>query len=588
LFLEELTKALLERGDRDNRTSGALGQNPAIPATLHASLIARLDRLGPMAREAAQIGAVIGRAFDYELVERVVQRPASELREALDQLAEAGLLFCRGVGQQSKCLFKHALIRDAAYSTLLRGRRQQLHAHVAEALQGQFREVKAQPELLAHHCTEAGLTEQAIAYWLAAGRQAWRRSATEEAVALLRRGLALVSALPDSAGRQETELDLRIALGQALTANRGWGAPELAEIHSRARELASMLNRPRALLLALWGQFMSQFARADLKRARRFAAELLALGEAAGDVLMQVMGSHAIGLACFQRGEFTAGRAYLDKGLVLANPAHRGSIGQQLRVGDARIQLRIVSSRLLACFGRLDQALFHSDAALDDARRLSHPQTLAAALAAVWITRWLVRLEPGSLLQYANELLASATEHGLGLFRASALVCRGWCLVSLGRADEGISLLTAGLAASDELGIVIWRPCILTLLGDARRIAGQWPAALGHLTEAWQLAEETEDRWCQAETTRLRGDVLAATGDRTGAEASYHEAIAIAQQQSAKLWELRAAVSLARLSRDQIRRADARDLLAPVYDWFTEGFDTADLKEAKALLDELT
>jgi len=348
-----------------------------------------------------------------------------------------------------------------------------------------------------------------------------------------------------------------------------------------------MLNRPRALLLALWGQFMSHFARADLKLARRLAAELLALGDGTGDVLMQVMGSYAIGLACFQLGELTAGRAYLDEGLVLANPAHRSSIGQQLRVSDARIQIRIVSSRLLACFGRLDQALFHSDAALDEARRLSHPQTLAAALTAVWITRWLVRLEPGSLLQYANELLASTTEHGLGLFRAFALVCRGWCLVALGRANEGISLLTAGLAASDELGIVIWRPCILTLLGDAHRIAGQWPAALGHLAEARHLAEETEDRWCQAETTRLSGDVLAATGDRTGAEASYQEAIAIAQQQSAKLWELRAAVSLAYLRRDQGRRTEARDLLAPIYGWFTEGFDTPDLIEARALLDEL-
>ena len=326
--------------------------------------------------------------------------------------------------------------------------------------------------------------------------------------------------MPDGAGRQKTELDLRIALGQALTANRGWGAPELAETHSRARELASMLNRPRALLLALWGQFMSHYARADLKRARRLAAELLALGDAAGDVLMQVMGSHAVGMTCFQLGEFTAGRAYLDKGLVLANPAHRGSIGQQLRVGDARIQLQIVSSRLLACFGHLDQALFHSDAALGEARRLSHSQTLAAALTAVWITRWLVRLEPGSLLQYANELLASATEHGLGLFRASALVCRGWCLVALRRADEGISLLTAGLAGLDELGVVIWRPCILTLLGDGRRMAGQWPAALRYLTEARRLAEETEDRWCLAETIRLSGDVLVAMGDRTDAEAS--------------------------------------------------------------------
>jgi len=592
LFVEELTRAVVESGLLRDEGDRYFLDRPmpsvAIPPSLHASLLSRLDRLGPMAKEIAQIGAAIGRDFAYELLAAVAGRSESELQHALIRLVEAGLVFQRGVPPDAVFWFKHALVQDAAYSTLLRGRRQQLHSRVAGTLQGQFREIaKAQPALLAHHCTEAGLTEQAIAYWLAAGRQAWRRSVTAEAVALLRRGLALVPALPDGAGRQETELELRIALGQALTANQGWGAQELAEVHSRARELASILNRPRALLFALWGQFMNHFARADLKQARRLAEELRELGDTAGDVLMQVMGSHAVGLACFQLGEFTAGRAYLDKGLVLVNPAHLGSIGQQLRVSDARIQIRIVSSRLLACFGHLDQALFHSDAALDEARRLSHSQTLAAALAAAWITRWLVRLAPGSLLQYADELLAFATEHGLGLFRASALVCRGWCLAALGRAEEGISVLTAGLASLGELGVKIWRPCILTLLGDARRMDGQWPAALKHFAEARHLAEETEDRWCQAETARLSGDVLVAMGDRTGAEASYHETIAIAQEQSAKLWELRAAASLARLWRDRGRLAEARDLLAPVYGWFTEGFGTPDLKEAKALLDEL-
>jgi predicted ATPase len=196
-------------------------------------------------------------------------------------------------------------------------------------------------------------------------------------------------------------------------------------------------------------------------------------------------------------------------------------------------------------------------------------------------------LEPGSLLQYADELLALTTEHGLGHFRAMAFIERGWCLAALGRAHEGILLLAAGLAGWDESGLIIWKSWGLTLLGDACRMAGRWQAAHEHLAEARRLAEETGDRQCQAETLRLRGDMLAATGDPAAAEASYHEAIAIAQQQSAKLWELCAAMSLARLWRDQGKRVEARDLLEPVYGWFTEGFGTPVLQEAKALLDGL-
>jgi predicted ATPase len=243
---------------------------------------------------------------------------------------------------------------------------------------------------------------------------------------------------------------------------------------------------------------------------------------------------------------------------------------------------------LLAPLGHLDQALFQSEAALDEARRLSHPFTLNFGLAAAWWTGWFVHLEAGSLLQYADEELALATEHGIGFQRAMALLWRGWCLAALGRAGEGIPLITAGVAGWKELGFIIWRPCVLTLLADACRMAERRQAALKHLGEAQRLAEETEDRWYQAETFRLRGDVLMATGDPAAAEASYQKAIGIAQQQSAKLWELSAAMSLARLWRDQSKHAEARDLLAPVYNWFTEGFSTPVLQEAKALLDELS
>jgi predicted ATPase len=237
--------------------------------------------------------------------------------------------------------------------------------------------------------------------------------------------------------------------------------------------------------------------------------------------------------------------------------------------------------------GHLDQALVQNDAALGEARRLSHPLTLAIALVGSWTSGLRVCLGPGLLLQFADELLALATEHGLEHFRTTALIERGWSLAGLGRADEGIPILAAGLAGLRDQGFIFFTPWALTLLADACRMAGQWRAALEQLAEARGLAEEKELRWFQAETLRLTGDVLLATGDAATAEASYREAIAIAERQSAKLWELRAATSLARLWHDQGKRAAARDLLAPVYGWFTEGFDTRVLKEAKALLEEL-
>jgi tetratricopeptide (TPR) repeat protein len=501
----------------------------------------------------------------------------------------AELIYRRGTRPDAEYTFKHALVQDAAYSTLLLGRRQQLHARIAATLEDRFPEIAAaQPALLAHHCEEAGLSEKAVGYWLAAGRQAWGCSAVAEAVALLQRGLALVPGLPDTDRRRETELDLRIALGQAIIASRGWGAPELDEVHSRARELALVLNRPRALLSILYGQFFDHWARADLRRAQRLAAELRELGDATGDVPMQVTGWDAGGFACFHLGEFSAGRAYLEKGLALYDPAHR-ALYAELLSHDMLVFVRAHSFWLLACLGHLDQAQFQRHAFLDEARRLSHPFTLATALgAAAWGAESFVRLTPASLLQYDDECLALATEHGLAMIRLWVLIHRGWCLAALGRAEEGIALIAAGLAGWDEIGFkAAVRPWLLTYLADACRIGGDLERGLAHLLEARRNAVQTQQLMYQGETLRLTGDVLLAMGDPAAAEASYLDALALARQQSAKLWELRTATRLARLWNDQGKRTEARDLLAPVYNWFSEGFDTPVLKEAKALLHDL-
>jgi class 3 adenylate cyclase/predicted ATPase len=590
LFVEELTKAVVESGivtdAGDHYTAAGPVAPLAIPATLHASLLARLDRLAPV-REVAQIGAALGRQFSHELIAAVASMPPAQLDDALAQLVGAELIYRRGAPPDAEYTFKHALVQDAAYGTLLRSRRQQLHARIAATLEDRFPEVvAAQPALLAHHCEEAGLAEKAVDYWLAAGRHAWARSAAAEAVALLQRGLALVPALPDGDRRRERELDLQVALGVVLIAVRGWGWPALGEVYARARQLAVTLDRPNALLFALWGQCTASWAQPDLKGARQIAEEMAALGEASGHVPTTLLGYDAGALMCFQLGEFIAGRAQIEKSLALYDPAHR-TIYAEVLPNDALVLLKVHASLLCACLGHLDQASSHRESLLVEARRLSHPQTLALALMSFWVTGQSLRSDPQSLLRWADEFLAVSTEHGFELWRAFARAYRGWCLAVLGRAGEGIPLLATGVAGMDEMGLIIWKQSLLTLLGDGRRMAGQLQAALDHLTEARRLADDTGDRWFHAETVRLIGDVRLAMDDHASAEARYREAIAIGQQQSAKLWELCAAMSLARLWRDQGKRGDARDLLAPVYGWFTEGFGTPVLQEAKALLDEL-
>jgi tetratricopeptide (TPR) repeat protein len=589
LFIEELTKAVIESGvltDAGDRytVTGPLGPL-AVPTTLNASLLARFDRLAPT-REVAQIAAALGRSFSHELISAVAQMPQQQTDGALAQLVAAELVFRRGTPPDAEYTFKHALVQDAAYSTLLRSRRQQLHARIAGTLEDRFPMIIAgQPALLAHHCEQAGLGEKAIDYLLSAARQAWGRSMLAEAVALLRRGLALVPGLPDSDWRREREFDLQIALAQVLISTQGWTAREVGEASARARELSVMLKRPRAHLFALWTQWEYEVCRADHKRARKLADEITALGEASGDVPTQMLGCYASGYMCVQLGELMAGQAYLEKCRLLYDPADAPCYSQ-LMPHDVQLLLQIHLSWLLP-LGHLDQALSHRNAALDGARRISEPQTLSFALMNAGQIGLLIRSEPRSLLPYADENLALCTEHELRLHRALGLIQRGWCLASLGEAEEGIQLLTTGLAETRDLEFMLGMPWWLTIFADACRMSGQVDAALENLVEAERLANESGERWILAESLRLRGDVLLAMGDPVAAEGSYREAIAIAEQQSAKLWELHATMSLARLWRDQGEPAAAYKLLAPVYGWFTEGFDTPVLQQAKALLDAL-
>jgi predicted ATPase len=585
LFVEELTKAVLEGRNSGMALSpaGATGAN--VPATLHASLMARLDRLGSAAKEVAQVGAALGREFSYELLAAVAQRNAAELDAVLDQLVTAGLVFRRGAPPQATFLFKHALVQDAAYGTLLRGKRQELHGRVANVLEKQWPETaETQPELLAHHCAQAGLVERAIAYYARAGQRALARSAMAEAIAQLTKGLELLTSLPDGPVRQRQELELQIALARALTVTQGFAATAVGETYARARALCEQLDRPPQIVPVLYGQCVHHLVKGPLPLARVLAADLLQRGEDGADAAITATGHRLSGMACVHLGEFVAARTHLEQALARFDPAHRLFY---LSFTDPLIPLLNFLSSDLCYLGYLDQARLRSAAAVEEARKLGHTFSLAIALFGASSIDWATRSRE-ELLARADALIAVADEHSFSYPRPVGTVFRGWALAGSGQTREGIALLRAGVAAFRATGAVTEVPFLLTLLAEAEGMAKQRDEGLEHLAKAERLMAETEARWAEAELHRVRGELLRSGHDPGGAERSFSQAIDVAQQQSAKFWELRAAISLARLWREQGGRNAARDLLAPTYAWFTEGFDTPVLKEANALLGELS
>ena len=584
LFVEELTKAILEGGNIGSALSRGGSTALNVPSTLHASLLARLDRLGPAAKEVAQVGATLGREFSYELLAAVALRNAAELDAALDQLVVAGLAFRRGVARQATFLFKHALVQDAAYGTLLRGKRQELHARIVHVLEEQWPETaEARPELLAHHCAQAGLVEEAIAYYARAGQRAVARWAMAEAIAQLTKGLELLTSLPDTASRQRQELELQIALGRALIVAHGYAAPAVGETYARARALCEELDRPPEIVPVLYGQYVYHLFRGPLRLARALAADFLRRGEEGADAAMTVMGHRLSGVTCFCLGELLVSRAHLEQALARFDLANRDL---SFFIQDPLVPLLNYLSRDLCCLGYLDQARFRSEAVVEEAQKLDHAFSLATGLSGVCWIDWSTRSRE-ELLARAETLIGFSDEHGFPWHRALGTVYRGWALARSGQTTEGIALLRAGVAAFRATGSVTEMPFLLTLLSDAEGVAKQRDEGLGHVAEAERLMADTEERWAEAELHRVRGELLLTGHDPAAAERSFSQAIGIAQQQSAKFWELRAAISLARLWREQGKRDAARDLLAPTYGWFTEGFDTPVLMEAKALLDEL-
>jgi class 3 adenylate cyclase/predicted ATPase len=575
LFIEELTKSVLESGVTP------LG----IPATLHDSLMARLDRL-PSVRHVAQIGATIGREFSYTLLHTVSRLPDDELQTALTRLVESELVFQRGRPPDAVYAFKHALVQDAARGTLLRSFRQQLHAQIADALETHSPEtMENQPELLAQHYAEAGLVAKSVAYWGKAGRRSTARSALAEAAAQFHKGLDQLALLPDTPERQRQELGFRSALGAVLNAVKGFAAPETGDAYARARVLWEQLGSPSEFLRVPYGQSTYHMSRGELDLAQRLDEDLLRLSNQRNDSAGLVLAHFSSGRTLVFAGKFAPARSHLEAGLALYDP-----ISHHALVDQAGIHPHTSSHALLAivlfCVGFPDQGLEQSTAAIAAARRLAHPPSLASSLA-FGATVLSLAGDNAALDQWADQLVAVTTEQGFPVRRAQGTIFRAWVKVRNGDVSEGISFLRNGLTAYRATGAEIWMSHYIDLLAGADEIAGQIEEAVTLLDDALQISERTGERWFAAELNRHKGRLLLRQGYSAAAEELYRKALGIAQEQEAKLWELRAAISLARLRRDQGRRAEAHDLLAPIYGWFTEGFETPDLKKAKALLDEL-
>jgi class 3 adenylate cyclase/predicted ATPase len=597
LFVEEMTKAVMEaEGEGLAARTVATLPRPAlaVPASLHASLMARLDRLGP-AKETAQIGAAIGREFPHSLLAAVVRKPEVELGSALNRLIAAGLLFRQGLPPQSTYLFKHALVQDAAYGTLLREPRRALHARIAEVLESQFADIaESQPEMLARHCAEAGLIERAASLWGKAGQRSVARSALVEAEAHLTRALAQIATLPGTPALRAEQIKLQVALITPLMHVKGFAAPEPKAAAERARvliEQAEALGErpddPLLLFSVLYGLWVAKFVAFDGIVCRDLAAHFLALAERQGATAPLMVGQRLMGPSLLYSGDIAEGRKHLDRGIALYDPAEHRPLATRFAV-DIRVGLLFFRSMALWMLGYPEAALADARHSISDAREIGQAASLMVALS---VTSWthIFRGSYASSTAQSDELVPLADKKGALTWKADGITFQGCVLALTGHASDAVEMIAFGIAARRSTGTSIFVALQLSFLAKAYAELGKFDDARRSISEAIAAIETANERWCEAEVNREAGEIALKSPepDAAKAEAHFERALAVARAQQAKSWELRAATSMARLWRDQGKRDAARELLAPVYGWFTEGFDTLDLKEAKALLDAL-
>ena len=597
LFAEEMTKAVLE-AQSEGAAESALATIPSpsigVPASLHASLMARLDRLGS-AKDVAQVGAAIGREFSHPLLAAVVAEPEAKLQSALDRLMTAGLLFRQGVPPHATYLFKHALVQDAAYGTLLREPRRALHARIAETLDTQFAEIaERQPELLARHCTEAGLIEKAAGLWGKAGQRSLERSALVEAAEQLTRALDQITTLPATPALRREQIRLQVALIAPLLHVKGHAAPETKAAAERARLLIEQAEArgevpedPLLLFSILYSVWLANYIAFHGDVMCELARQFLAFAEKQGATAPLLIAHRIMGISLLCTGDIRAGRTHLDQAIALYDPAEHRALASRFSV-DARQSILSYRSWTLWVLGYPEAALADADQTVSDAREIGQAVTLMHALAHAPFTYCHCGNYATAKVQ-CDEAIALADEKGTLFWKAWAMMNRGGVSVLTGKASDAVATLTSAITLWRSTEATAHLPLSLTYLTRAYAELGQFVDARRCIGEAMTAVKTTGESWYEAEVDRIAGELALKSPepDAAKAEAYFDRALAVARQQQAKSWELRAAMSLARLWRDQGKVQQARELLAPVYGWFTEGFDTRDLKEAKALLEEL-
>jgi predicted ATPase len=588
LYLEEFTKAVVETwAEGDRALSTTSGADLGIPATLHASLMARLDRLGA-AKNVAQMGAAIGREFSHELLAAVVPYSATELQALLDQLTSSGLVFRRGTTTDALYLFKHALVQDAAYNTLLRRPRQQLHSKIARALEERFPDRAArEPEVLAHHFAEAGQAARAIESWLMAGKQAAQRSANLEAIDHFARGLKALESLPPGSEKDRKELALQTAIGTALVSVHGYAAPQTGAAYGRARALCQNFGDAAALHATLSGEFVYHFVRGDHAMMQQLTMEARRTAERIGDDAFQLAGHRMGGITAMYDGYFTEAEREYETILRLYDPdRHRPP--PVLYVHDPKISALAYLAIIEWIRGYPDKAQALAIEALGFAEELN--QANLTAHVRTYAGAGLDELlgETSAVRGHADAIVALADQHSLHYWRLNGLFLQGWAIAQDGSVADGLTLMRQNLAGRSALGVSWYHVRYLCMLATTLQKSGAAEAGLRVVAEAKdQIARHAEHMW-DSELERIEAELLGLRArSAKECEPLFLSALATARRQSAKSFELRAAVGLARLWVEQGRCDESRDLLGSVYKSFTEGFGTRDLTRARQLLDRL-